>query len=78
MNIEELELSLRSEFEGQMGNVIARMRQEVSELQNRFDAEFQKQRELMDASFRRIKRSAGGRRRKYCEVRIFTAPIHIL
>ena len=50
MNIEELELSLRSEFEGQMNNVVARMRQDVADFQKKFEAEFQRHREEMDRS----------------------------
>ena len=50
MNIEELELSLRSEFEGQMKNVVARMRQDVADFQKKFEAEFQRHREEMDRS----------------------------
>ena len=50
MNIEELELSLRSEFEGQMNNVIARLRQDVADFQKKFEAEFQRHREEMDRS----------------------------
>lgn len=54
MNIEELELSLRSEFKGQMNSLIARTRQDVTDLQARFEEEFRRQREQMDASFEEI------------------------
>jgi len=50
VNIEELELSLRSEFEGQMNNVVARMRQDVADFQKKFEAEFQRHRDEMDRS----------------------------
>ncbi len=50
MNIEELELSLRSEFEGQLNSVVARLRQDVADFQEKFQAEFQKHREQMDRS----------------------------
>lgn len=48
MNIEELELSLRTEFEGQMRTVLAGVRQEVVEFQKKFEAEFEKQRTELD------------------------------
>lgn len=41
MNSEELELSLRSEFENYLKNVRAEMRQEAAELQKRFDEALQ-------------------------------------
>jgi hypothetical protein len=50
VNIEELELSLRSEFEGQLNSVVARLRQDVADFQEKFQAEFQKHREQMDRS----------------------------
>ena len=50
MNIEELELSLRSEFEGQMKSVVARLRQDVIDFQKTFEAEFEKQREQLHRS----------------------------
>lgn len=50
MNIEELELSLRNEFEGQMRNVVAGIRQDVAEFQKSLEAEFQKHRDQMDAA----------------------------
>jgi hypothetical protein len=50
VNIEELELSLRSEFEGQLNSVVARLRQDVADFQEKFQTEFQKHREQMDRS----------------------------
>ena len=50
MNIEELELSLRSEFEGQLNSVVARLRQDVADFQEKFQAEFQRHREQLDRS----------------------------
>lgn len=50
MNIEELELSLRSEFEGQINAVVARLRQDVADFQKRFEAEFEKHREQLNRS----------------------------
>lgn len=44
MNIEELELSLRTEFEGQIRNVVAEVRQNVADFQKKFEAEFEKHR----------------------------------
>lgn len=48
MNIEELELSLRTEFEGQIRNVIAEVRQNVADFQKKFEAEFEKHRTELD------------------------------
>ena len=50
MNIEELELSLRSEFEGQLNSVVARLRQDVADFQEKFQAEFQRHREQLECS----------------------------
>lgn len=44
MNIEELELSLRTEFEGQIRTVLAGIKQEVSEFQKKFETEFEEHR----------------------------------
>ena len=50
MNIEELENSLRSEFEGQLNSVVARLRQDVADFQEKIQAEFQRHREQLDSS----------------------------
>lgn len=51
MNSEELELSLRTEFESYLKNVLAEMRQEVSEFQKKFEAEFEKHKSQLDGVF---------------------------
>lgn len=48
MNIEELELSLRTEFEGQIRNVLAGVKKDVAEFQKKFEAEFEKHRSELD------------------------------
>lgn len=48
MNIEELELSLRTEFEGQIRGVLAGIKQEVSEFQKKFETEFEEHRTKLD------------------------------
>ena len=48
MNSEELELSLRTEFEGYLKNITAEMTREVSDLQGKLDAEFAKHRAQLD------------------------------
>jgi hypothetical protein len=48
VNIEELELSLRTEFEGQFRNVLAGIKQEVSEFQKKFETEFEEHRTKLD------------------------------
>ena len=48
MNSEELEQSLRTEFESYLKNVLADMRQEVSEFQKQFEAEFEKHKTQLD------------------------------
>ena len=54
MNTEELEQSLRAEFEGYMKNVMAEMRRDVADLQGKFEGEFEKHRSLMDEAFRSL------------------------
>lgn len=51
MNSEELEQSLRTEFESYLKNVLADMRQEVSEFQKQFEAEFEKHKAQLDDVF---------------------------
>ena len=52
MNSEELERSLRTEFESHLKNVLADIRQEVSGFQEKIDAEIEKHKSLIDESFR--------------------------
>lgn len=51
MNTEELELSLRTEFENYLKSVIAEMRQETAEFQNKIQSEFDKQKTSFDDAF---------------------------
>ena len=51
MNSEELELSLRTEFESYLKNVLADMRQEMSQLQEKVEAEFEKHKSQLDEIF---------------------------
>lgn len=51
MNSEELEMSLRAEFEGHLKNVFADMRQEFSQFQEKIEAEFQKHKSQLDTFF---------------------------
>lgn len=51
MNSEELELSLRNEFENYLKNTIADMKQEVSEFQQQILTEFEKHKSHIDESF---------------------------
>lgn len=52
MNSEELEQSLRTEFETYLNNVLAEVRQEVSEFQKQFEAEFEKHKSQIDDVFK--------------------------
>ena len=52
MNSEELELSLRTEFESYLSGVLAEMRQEVSDFQEKFQNEFEKHKSQLDEVFR--------------------------
>ena len=52
MNSEELELSLRTEFESYLNGVLAEMRQEVSDFQEKFQNEFDKHKSQLDEVFR--------------------------
>ncbi len=52
MNSEELELSLRTEFESYLNDVLARTRQEASEFQSQIEAEFEKHRMHLNDAFR--------------------------
>ena len=51
MNSEELEMSLRTEFESHLRDVLADMRQEFSQFQEKFQAEFDKHKSHLDAAF---------------------------
>ena len=51
MNSEELEQSLRTEFESYLKNVLADMRQEVSDFQKQFETEFEKHKAQLDDVF---------------------------
>ena len=52
MNSEELELSLRTEFENYLKGVLAGMRHDISEFQKNFETEFEKHKAQMDGAFR--------------------------
>lgn len=52
MNSEELEQSLREEFESYLGNVLSQVRQNAAEFQSRIESEFQKHQAQIDESFR--------------------------
>ena len=52
MNSEELENSLRTEFESYLNNISAEMRQEVVDFQARFQTEFEKHKSQLDELFR--------------------------
>lgn len=52
MNSEELELSLRAEFESYLKNLLAEMRQEAAEFQARITDEFDKHRSQIDEAFK--------------------------
>jgi len=51
VNSEELELSLRTEFESHLKNVVADMRQEFSQFQEKIEAEFDKHKSQLDQVF---------------------------
>ena len=51
MNSEELEISLRTEFENYLKTVVAGMKQEVTEFQSKIDAEFEKHKSQIDEAF---------------------------
>ena len=54
MNSEELELSLRTEFESYLKGVLADIRQDVSEFQKNFESEFEKHKSQTDEAFRNL------------------------
>ena len=51
MNSEELELSLRTEFESYLKTVAAEMKQDVAEFQGKIDAEFEKHKSQVNEAF---------------------------
>ncbi|HEV8591731.1 MAG TPA: hypothetical protein VGQ55_06490, partial [Pyrinomonadaceae bacterium] len=54
MTSEELELSLRTEFESYFKGILTEMRQDVSDFQKNFEAEFEKHKAQMDDAFRNL------------------------
>lgn len=54
MNSEELELSLRTEFESYLKDVLARMKQDVSDFQQNFETEFEKHKAQLDEAIRNL------------------------
>jgi hypothetical protein len=52
VNSEELELSLRTEFENYLKGVFAGMQQDVADFQKNFESEFEKHKSQMDDAFR--------------------------
>ncbi|MEP6703894.1 MAG: hypothetical protein ABJB34_03730 [Acidobacteriota bacterium] len=59
MNSEELEVSLRTEFESYLKGVFAGMQQDVVDFQKNFEAEFEKHRSQMDEAFRGLNERFG-------------------
>ena len=51
MNSEELELSLRTEFENYLKTVVIEMKQNVAEFQSKIDAEFEKHKSQIEEAF---------------------------
>ena len=54
MNSEELELSLRTEFENYLKNALADMKQEVSDFQEKFQTELEDHKSRLDESFKEL------------------------
>ena len=54
MTSEELEISLRTEFENHLKDTLAAVRQEVTEFQKNFEAEFAKHRSQLDEAIRML------------------------
>lgn len=52
MNSEELELSLRAEFESYLKGVFAKVRQDVTDFQRNFESEFEKHKTQLDETIR--------------------------
>ncbi|NNE66263.1 MAG: hypothetical protein HKN33_06825, partial [Pyrinomonadaceae bacterium] len=62
MNSEELEQSLRAEFENYLKDVVAEMRQSVSDFQEKINADFDKHKEKLAGSLRELDEKFGGER----------------
>jgi hypothetical protein len=62
VNSEELEQSLRTEFESYLKNVLADMRQEVVDFQKQFEAEFEKHKAQLDEVFQNFSTRLAGDR----------------
>ncbi len=60
MNSEELEQSLRTEFESYLKNVLADMRQDVTDFQKQFEAEFEKHKTQVDEVFQNFSSRVAG------------------
>ena len=54
MNSEQLELSLRAEFESYLKGVLAKVQQDVSDFQRNFEAEFEKHKTQLDEAIRNL------------------------
>jgi hypothetical protein len=54
VNSEELELSLRAEFESYLKGVLAKVQQDVSDFQRNFEAEFEKHKTQLDEAIRNL------------------------
>ena len=52
MNSEELEQSLKTEFESYLKSVLAEMKQETAEFHSKIEAEFEKQKSQIDEAFK--------------------------
>jgi hypothetical protein len=59
VNSEELELSLRTEFESYLKNTIAEMKQEVSEFQQKIESEFEKHKSHIDETVKEFSEKFG-------------------
>lgn len=59
MNSEELEQSLRTEFENYLKNTVAEMKQEVSEFQQKIESDFEQHKSNIDKSFQEFSEKFG-------------------
>lgn len=59
MNSEELEQSLRTEFENYLRNTIAEMKQEVSDFEQKIQSEFEKHKSHLDEAFQEFSEKFG-------------------
>jgi hypothetical protein len=62
VNSEELELSLRTEFESYLKDVVAEMRQGVTDFQTKINADFEKHKEELDKSLTELNERVAGER----------------